>query len=148
MSEVPAETVAPDNEMTENADQAGRVIKGRGQASSFDEEENRYTGKGAQFEGLASDAKEGEPVKCISSQSLTNFFSITLISNAAIEGWIIFLTGVHEEAEEDQLMDKMSEYVIHPKKIFFPQLINKIGVNQKFSITIGQTNWFRKGDCH
>ena len=68
---------------------AARKIKGRGARDTMDSDD-KYAGKAGEFEALSTEGGAG-PQK-------------------SIEGWIIFFTGVHEEAQEDDLHDKFSEY--------------------------------------
>jgi len=71
---------------------AGKKVKGRGHDVMDVDREERYAGKGGVFESLeGEDVKPGAPLR-------------------SIEGWIIFVTGVQEEAQEDMIHDKFAEY--------------------------------------
>ena len=58
---------------------AGRKVKGRGSADAG--VESRYKGKDGQFESVENDGGKG-PAK-------------------SVEGWILMVTGLHEEAGEE-----------------------------------------------
>merc|ERR1719243_253377 len=60
-------------------------MKGRG-----GEDDNRYAGKAGQFETLPMDGDEG-PAR-------------------SIEGWVIIVAGVHEEAQEDDVFEAFAEF--------------------------------------
>merc|ERR1712224_858711 len=64
---------------------AGRRIKGRGA-----EDDDRYAGKAGQFETLPIDGGDG-PAR-------------------SIEGWVIIVSGVHEEAQEDDVFEAFAEF--------------------------------------
>jgi RNA-binding protein 8A len=70
----------------------GRKIKGRGNTSM--EMEDRYAGKSGVFERLAQSSED------TSSDAPAR----------SIEGWIIIITGVHEEAQEDNIHDKFADF--------------------------------------
>merc|ERR1712224_130323 len=64
---------------------AGRRIKGRGA-----EDDDRYAGKAGQFESLPIDGDDG-PAR-------------------SIEGWVVIVSGVHEEAQEDDVFEAFAEF--------------------------------------
>lgn len=75
----------------ENTTEKRRKGRGHGKQDAMEvEQAGRYSGQGGVFESLAGDAAGG-PLK-------------------SVEGWIVFVTGVHEEAQEEDLKDKFAEY--------------------------------------
>jgi len=71
---------------TEMTNASTKPMKGRGAQST----DNKTLIEG-EYETIEGDQAEGEAVK-------------------SIEGWIVFLTGVHEEAEENELLDRLCEF--------------------------------------
>merc|ERR1712084_202562 len=65
---------------------SGRKVKGRG-----GESDGRYSGKAGQFESLPHDEDTSGPAR-------------------SIEGWVIIVSGVHEEAQEDDVFEAFAEY--------------------------------------
>ncbi|CAE8632701.1 unnamed protein product [Polarella glacialis] len=61
-------------------------VKGRG-----GENDDRYAGKAGQFESIQDDGAEGGPAR-------------------SIEGWVVVVSGVHEEAQEDDVFEAFSEF--------------------------------------
>mmetsp|Transcript_8086 Transcript_8086/g.18478 ORF Transcript_8086/g.18478 Transcript_8086/m.18478 type:complete len:143 (-) Transcript_8086:128-556(-) len=74
-----------DYDEDEGAKPAGRRVKGRG-----GEEDDRYAGKSGVFERLPADDEEG-PAR-------------------SIEGWVVIASGVHEEAQEDDVFEAFAEF--------------------------------------
>ena len=69
----------------------GRGFKDRGS------NDTRYAGRGGKFESLDDENEGGDVQK-------------------SVEGWIVFVTGVHEEAEEDDLYDLVTSTLTHTHK--------------------------------
>ncbi|CAE7527630.1 Y14A, partial [Symbiodinium necroappetens] len=83
----PTMDVDYDDEVAEEgARPAGRRMKGRG-----GEEDDRYAGKAGKFERLDDDDDETGAAR-------------------SIEGWVVIVSGVHEEAQEDDIFEAFSEY--------------------------------------
>jgi len=94
------ETMADDNDgkeegtgklrsMINKTDDSGRRVKGRG-INSVGDDNTRYSGKGAQWETISGGVGPGP--------------------QRSIEGWIVFVTGVHEETQEEDIHDKFAEF--------------------------------------
>merc|ERR1719343_156384 len=65
---------------------SGRKIKGRGA-----EDDGRYAGKAGAVESLPHDDDAAGPAR-------------------SIEGWVIIVSGVHEEAQEDDVFEAFAEF--------------------------------------
>eukprot|EP00927_Polykrikos_kofoidii_P006302 TRINITY_DN1255_c0_g1_i1.p1 TRINITY_DN1255_c0_g1~~TRINITY_DN1255_c0_g1_i1.p1 ORF type:complete len:148 (+),score=31.04 TRINITY_DN1255_c0_g1_i1:74-517(+) len=70
----------------EGTRQSGRRIKGRGT-----EGDKRYSGKSGRFERLPDDTADSSSAR-------------------SIEGWVIIVSGVHEEAQEEDVFEAFAEY--------------------------------------
>merc|ERR1711920_246023 len=70
----------------EGSKPTGRKIKGRG-----GEDDDRYAGKAGTFERLPHDDDDAGPAR-------------------SIEGWVIIVSGVHEEAQEDDVFEAFAEF--------------------------------------
>lgn len=66
------------------------------------------SGTGFQGEFDAVDSDGPGPLRCESSYSLCRTWAIILL--LAVEGWIVFISNINEEAQEDDIHDKFAEY--------------------------------------
>ncbi|CAI5746839.1 unnamed protein product [Peronospora destructor] len=71
-----------------------RVVKGRGSGSAA-MDVSRYPAESGVFEKL-------KPLSSLSSRDHSSALR-------SVEGWILFVTGVHEEAQEEDVMDAFGE---------------------------------------
>jgi len=79
----------PDEEMAEVPASGSVKTKGRGHTGTAMDTEDRYDGRGGIFESVETADGVG-PAE-------------------SVEGWILFIRGVHEEAQEDDILDKFLE---------------------------------------
>mmetsp|Transcript_37461 Transcript_37461/g.67741 ORF Transcript_37461/g.67741 Transcript_37461/m.67741 type:complete len:144 (+) Transcript_37461:49-480(+) len=75
-----------DEEVPEESKPTGRKVKGRG-----GEGDDRYAGKAGQFESLTQDDDDTGAAR-------------------SIEGYVVIVSGVHEEAQEDDVFEAFAEY--------------------------------------
>merc|ERR1719506_2290024 len=74
-----------DADYDEDMPEERRRVKGRG-----GEDDDRYAGKAGQFDSLPLDGSEG-PAR-------------------SIEGWVVIVSGVHKEAQEDDVFEAFAEF--------------------------------------
>jgi len=72
----------------ERIDESGRRVKGRGTMEKMEDDGEKY-GRGSKFDSVQS--------------------SESTAPQRSIEGWIVFITGINDEATEDDIHDKFAE---------------------------------------
>ena len=73
----------------------------------MDDEHDKYGGRGGIFETIEQNGKSG-PAQCMIFYCI--ILSLKYCFFPAIEGYIVFVSNVHEEAQEDDILDKFSEF--------------------------------------
>lgn len=119
----------PPTSSSSHADHKSKTIKIKGRGHSQIDDQDKYSGRGGSYESIDNETDSG-PTRCtfhvsqlhdfnewtnpkhsfIISYKLINFFSNSGVVILAVEGYIVFVSNIHPEAQEDQVLDKFSEY--------------------------------------